>query len=569
MKHRGLCLPCYNNYYKRISSTTATKTTTSTTIIIRKRHSGTYRLASFCYYYFAAAALGTCTIRPVRAIPPNEAASHPTTASFSKSSNSIPKRTMSSFSKTSSEKMNNNNNNKSEKQDDNNDDDPWRNVGGNAVNEKTRRPSRARYHNDDDDTTAIGFDPQRIKSHLYHALEGLDRYPNYLSRWNDDGHVALDRLEGALREALDKVQGQRARVATHRQEMEALVQDFWHCHPEYQTLVQRPSSWHELQQSVFDPQWSRAIVQSWKRQQKRQLSSSSSSPSRPNAATSSSPPPLPWQEEAPKALTLEAAQLEPLMDQVVPDVYSLPLLQPSYCQKILAYLRDLSAFRQERYHRNVANHTGQHASSSSSLHTRWIDLDHVGLSWLNDVFMYYAIQPLSRHLFQAEVNGVGGGSSMNTNNDNNNDDAALLDWRQGYLAAYTTPTSTDQMRPRQGLTVHSDDSEVTLNLSLNGGAFDGGDLAFYGLRGTPEEGRPYDDDESYTPVAGRAIVHPGRYLHAVTDLRHGERYALIVWARSWQGIRATTCPCCWLQRRTSSATTATTSSSCICGAAWN
>lgn len=229
------------------------------------------------------------------------------------------------------------------------------------------------------------------------------------------------------------------------------------------------------------------------------------------------------------------------MEQEVPDVYSIPILQPKFCELLKDYLGEFSSYRQTHYNR-------QAQPQQSSLHTRWIDLDHCGLSWFNDALLYYVAQPLSRHLFTAETaDGV-------------------LDWRQGYLAAYTTPEKTDLKRPRQGLTAHTDDSEVTLNLSLNGGQFVGGDVALHGLRGTRNEGGFVD---AYSPVTGRCLLHPGRYLHQVTELVEGDRMAIILWTRSWSGVRAQTCPCCWLHRRGVEQQSSGPQTTCICGAAWN
>ena len=405
----------------------------------------------------------------------------------------------------------------------NEEDDPWQKVGGIAVNEKKRRGVVASV----DDTkiaATSGFDPIGHKAHLYHALEGLERYPRYLSRWNDEDDI--DRLEAALQAQIVKVRAQRDEIHQHRAATQSLLEEFLAQSPvEYRTLLQRPDSWDTLKRDILDPGFSRAIEQSVKRRQ--------------------SVVRLPWDElsDGDDELVLEAAQLEPLMEQEVSEVYSLPLFQPHYCQSLMAYLRDLSAYRQAKFH-----------DGASSLHTRWIDLDHVGLSWLNDILLHMVVQPISRHLFLQDTGN------------------AALDWRQGYLAAYTTPTKTDQVRPRQGLTAHTDDSEVTLNLSLNGGAFQGGNLDMYGLRGTRDEGS-YQD--TYIPEAGRALLHAGRYLHSVTELEAGERFALIVWCRSWRGIRHSTCPCCWLQRRGGNGGGDNKkkkngdTTSCICGAVWN
>ena len=131
-----------------------------------------------------------------------------------------------------------------------------------------------------------------------------------------------------------------------------------------------------------------------------------------------------------------------------------------------------------------------------------------------------------------------------------------LDFRHGYIAAYSAkPTDT---KPRQRLVPHTDDSEVTLNLCI-GEQFEGGELQFWGLRGTADEGTLVGN---FRPQIGRALLHAGRNLHEVQTVTEGNRFALIIWSR-WSGIRAKSCPCCWLNRRKDA------KKACVCGPRWN
>ena len=107
---------------------------------------------------------------------------------------------------------------------------------------------------------------------------------------------------------------------------------------------------------------------------------------------------------------------------------------------------------------------------------------------------------------------------------------------------------------RVALLPHTDDSEVTLNVSL-GREFEGGALRLRGLRCAAGEGRVQVD---IAPTAGRAVLHLGQHLHEVTAVTAGERYALIMWMRS-RAYRAATCPCCMTFRR----------ERCICAPSWN
>jgi len=44
------------------------------------------------------------------------------------------------------------------------------------------------------------------RSHLLHAIEGLDRYPRYISRWKE---TDINSLEQALKEKLEQVREQK------------------------------------------------------------------------------------------------------------------------------------------------------------------------------------------------------------------------------------------------------------------------------------------------------------------------------------------------------------------------
>ena len=75
-------------------------------------------------------------------------------------------------------------------------------IGGGAINEKPRlyqHPSGCagtKNHDMKDSSTAGSWNPRDNLSHMMHALVGLDRYPNYLSRFKDESD--MDLLEHAL-----------------------------------------------------------------------------------------------------------------------------------------------------------------------------------------------------------------------------------------------------------------------------------------------------------------------------------------------------------------------------------
>lgn len=185
-----------------------------------------------------------------------------------------------------------------------------------------------------------------------------------------------------------------------------------------------------------------------------------------------------------------------------------------------------------------------------NLGRRPIDLDSIGLGWITDLLFHMFIHPISHHLFAT--------TEMLTNN-NTTFESQILDWRQGYVAGYSANPMESEGSQRNFLVPHTDDSEVTLNCCLGEETFSGGNVEFHGLRSTPEEGKLIGTVRR--PNVGTAILHSGRHLHSVTNVVSGDRYALVVWSRSWGNLRAHTCPCCWMNRRQDL--------SCICGQRWN
>lgn len=386
--------------------------------------------------------------------------------------------------------------------------DPSQKIGGGAINEKKRLL-------DNDETTDqterefSGFDPNR-RSHLMHAIEGLDRYPNYLSRWSETDILLLEK---SLHNQLSLVKTQKQQIQERREALQKLVEQVCEKEPIWREFLSAPETWQDIKSNILDSRASKAIFRS----KNFQISKNNTS--------------IPSVQDVIRGETkidLDAGHLETLMEEEMFDVYSFPLLAKSFCSKLQKYIQRIIKELEE--------------NSEFSWLTRGStkDLDNLGLQWLNSLLFHLVVRPMSQHLYM-ETETSGGD----------------LDWRQGYIAAYSAdPTDT---KPRQRLVPHTDDSEVTLNVCV-GEKFDGGLLQFWGLRGTSEAGTLVGD---YDPVVGRALIHSGRHLHEVTEVTSGNRFAYILWARSWSGVRAETCPCCWLNRRENE------NSSCICGRKWN
>jgi hypothetical protein len=379
-------------------------------------------------------------------------------------------------------------------------------VGGGSINER-ERTGRVDGPSNGSSLTST-YSPTTARAHLWHALEGLHRYPNYLSRWSERD---MDQLERALLDPVDQVRHQRAAVQQARRQADALVQQLLQDDKEsgrWKRLIVPPTSWRQVE-SILDPRASRAIFGA-------------------TSSTTTSWPTMTLHEVTSGSVPVElpVGPLAALMDEELPDVFSFPLLAPDFCLDLCAYIQAL-------------------ARLDGRIGRRTMNLDTIGLSWLNDLLLALVLRPIARHLFTTTEMGD-----------------SDLDWRNGYIAGYSAEPLAEAATRRDRLVTHTDDSEVTLNVCLGEPDFVGGLLEFRGLRGTAEQGHELG---TYQPIIGRALIHAGRHFHNVTPVTSGNRFALIVWARSWRGIRSHQCPCCWLNRRQSSLG----HGPCICGAQWN
>ena len=86
----------------------------------------------------------------------------------------------------------------------------------------------------------------------------------------------------------------------------------------------------------------------------------------------------------------------------------------------------------------------------------------------------------------------------------------------------------------RGLGFHVDDSEITLNVSLDGG-YTGGEIVFQGRRCAihRQEAHRREEEFAYTIPPGHGVLHAGNHRHLVNTVR-GSRRNMIVWCRSAQ-----------------------------------
>jgi hypothetical protein len=447
-------------------------------------------------------------------------------------------------------------------------DDPWSGMGGGEVNEKTRSKGLGTTYGDDlpapsydvshpnesEEGDAGSFNPLRCKSHLWHALEGLDRYPNYLSRWNEECH--MDLLEQALESQLSKVRQQRHQVHAYKTFLRNIVRDVDAMDDgssPFHNLIKPPSSWKALQdRKILHPRLLRAM---WKSKQFR----------------SSSPPEFQSVMEGRAPIALDVSQLTDVMDEELPDVYSLPVLHHEFGELLCDWIEEVSSRAQQKLSTQttplqsatVRASFGDYDNYLISMSYRPFDLSDIGLDWLVKLLFYLVVRPVSAHLFRDDNDELTKEHGLSSTSDCASPVLSSLDWVHGFVAGYA-PDPTPS-RPRQHLVMHTDDSEVTLNVCIGRKGFTGGVLSFGGMRGRAWKRGGASSSGEYEPEPGRAVLHAGRHLHSVSPVTCGSRFALVLWARSWKGTRATTCPCCWLNNRRSKDQHQT----CICGPRWN
>ena len=98
-------------------------------------------------------------------------------------------------------------------------------IGGGAINEKPRLYRQSSASQSEFQSKSLGarstWNPEQDLSHMLHALVGLDRYPNYLSRFQDLDDVIA--LENALELTLDKVRQQKNGMIEKKQGIRELI----------------------------------------------------------------------------------------------------------------------------------------------------------------------------------------------------------------------------------------------------------------------------------------------------------------------------------------------------------
>ena len=193
-------------------------------------------------------------------------------------------------------------------------------IGGGAINEKPRTYNPSKQSPDDD------WDSEQSISHLLHAVVGLHRYPNYLSRFQDINDI--DHIENSLQHILNEVREQKSNIIERRKDVNSLVSHYNKSNMSMKSEVDKnidsvcgldsdkiwypelavPKSWVELKsRNILNENAFKAAFQSMKM----------------NTYMSCE---LGDIISGKVSFDLDPALLEELMDQEMFDVYSFPLL---------------------------------------------------------------------------------------------------------------------------------------------------------------------------------------------------------------------------------------------------
>jgi hypothetical protein len=201
-------------------------------------------------------------------------------------------------------------------------------------------------------------------------------------------------------------------------------------------------------------------------------------------------------------------------------VYSFPLFSPAFCEALVAELASFEA-------------SGLPASRPNSMNNYGVVVNLIGLGPFMDSLQEEVAKPIAERLFGAKraaasAADADSGSMGVDGNDDDDDKGTSIgegDWLDSHHTFSVRYTSGEDL----GLDVHTDDSDVTLNVCLGEPGFQGSGLVFCGGLGAPDH-RTFR--KRYKHELGRCVVHLGRQRHGADDITAGVRTNLIMWNKS-------------------------------------
>jgi len=187
------------------------------------------------------------------------------------------------------------------------------------------------------------------------------------------------------------------------------------------------------------------------------------------------------------------------VDKIGKDVFSMPVFTPFFTEKLLSELKHFKCSKLPQQQPNSMNKHG-------------ILLDEIGFQNFIDNLREEFIQPLSRKLF--------------------NEPDLVLDSHKAFVVKYALGEDIE-------LSNHFDNAEITLNVALSQN-YEDGELVFNTCN--PMTGK-VTPKFGYEHKFGHGVLHKGSHYHQALPISSGERWNLIIWARSSK-LRSKCCPMC-------------------------
>ena len=189
-----------------------------------------------------------------------------------------------------------------------------------------------------------------------------------------------------------------------------------------------------------------------------------------------------------------------LVEQLSPGVFSFQIFTNEFCDALVAEFDAYESSPLPRRRPNTMNNFGLVVNE-----TGW-------LAVMNDI-LRRVVRPLASECFGTSEPFVGMGAG--------------LDCHHSFVVQYRAACEGEA--GDEGLDMHVDASEVTLNVGIGKGDFNYSGLVFCGQAGRSDVRR---HQASIVQRKGQAIIHLGRHRHGAGKISKGERLNLIMWARN-------------------------------------
>lgn len=194
-------------------------------------------------------------------------------------------------------------------------------------------------------------------------------------------------------------------------------------------------------------------------------------------------------------------ELLALATQMHPGIFAFDLFLPEFCDLLVREVETYENSPLPRRRPNTMNNYG-------------LIVNEIGMHRIMSEICSRVIRPLAQQLFPNEAFCHMG---------------AGLDHHHSFVVQYRAKNLAHLGGGDEGLDMHQDSSEVTLNICLGKDGFEYQGLVFCGQTGSHDVRQ---HKYSHVQRKGQAVLHLGRQRHGAGRISSGERLNLIIWARN-------------------------------------